>query len=232
MLRRLIISLALVLLFPVVSQARPTVERINAVPQLAVFEKYIVQPIQSEDEVIKVEWVEKELNQIITKLPSIEKQNWKIHIIPQRCYDKKLGQLGGIAVADDVYVFASNRASEREAAYVTAHEIGHLVHDTFLYDLELPKYGAWRMKGRKTTHFEEPSELFAEDFRVLYGSDLAKENKYWPSIEKPTWESSFWMWGRIERDTIGWFRRLAKNNKCAESLIATFDRILLEITGV
>jgi len=73
--------------------------------------------------------------------------------------------------------------SGAEAAVVLTHEVGHLVHDRFLPDTD----GAgWRRflglhgvdgdsrYSADAPHAFRPHELFAEDFRVCFGSELAR----------------------------------------------------------
>lgn len=58
---------------------------------------------------------------------------------------------------------------EAAARYVTAHEIGHLARWAFVPDWALQEYAAWRSAGRA----QDPEEIFAEDFRALFGSPAA-----------------------------------------------------------
>ncbi|MFN8548753.1 MAG: hypothetical protein U0527_12510 [Candidatus Eisenbacteria bacterium] len=74
-------------------------------------------------------------------------------------------------------------ASGAEAAMLLTHELGHLVHDRFLPDADT---AGWRRflalhsvdgdarYSADAPHAFRPHELFAEDFRVLFGGELAR----------------------------------------------------------
>lgn len=114
------------------------------------------------------------------------------------------GMLGGIRVS--VYVLPFPRASllsssagdgaiylspgvrEYEPAqihFLVAHELGHVVHRRYLPDDDLEGWRAYReLRGLtdeetyapEAAHAYRPHEVFAEDFRVLFGGSLARGN--------------------------------------------------------
>jgi len=74
------------------------------------------------------------------------------------------------------------------SAYIVAHEVGHAFHNAFLPDDE--DSDDWKIyrqlrgiedSGKfnaSTRHAYRPKEIFAEDFRVLFGSDDARFGGY------------------------------------------------------
>src|SRR5262245_6832592 len=81
-------------------------------------------------------------------------------------------------------------ARERQQAEV-AHELGHVVHYRHLPDADVPGWRRYRsLRGIEdetvyspdAPHADRPHEIFAEDFRALFGGPLAN---YSGSIENP-----------------------------------------------
>jgi hypothetical protein len=96
-------------------------------------------------------------------------------------------------VADPLTSWASDRTiylspgvialSVTQVHQLVAHEVGHVVHQTFLPDSELEGWDAYReVRGITDTarfcdecmHRDRPHEIFAEDFRILFGGSLAR----------------------------------------------------------
>jgi hypothetical protein len=83
--------------------------------------------------------------------------------------------------ADDQAIYLSPGVREYESwqiAYLVTHEIGHVVHRHFLPDSLASKWDDWAalrgLSGRSiyaagAEHANRPHEIFAEDFRVLFG---------------------------------------------------------------
>lgn len=85
--------------------------------------------------------------------------------------------------------------AEEQIHFLTAHEVGHLVHRFFMPDNDLEKWNEYRhLRGIEdetkyyatAIHKDRPHEIFAEDFRVLFGSTLARGSGI---VENPDLES-------------------------------------------
>jgi hypothetical protein len=72
--------------------------------------------------------------------------------------------------------------SENKVHSVLAHEMGHVVHRTYLPDHDVDAWEAYQaLRGIENTtiyhggaaHRDRPREIFAEDFRTLFGGTLA-----------------------------------------------------------
>ncbi|MEW6771773.1 MAG: hypothetical protein AB1330_10370 [Bacillota bacterium] len=85
-------------------------------------------------------------------------------------------------------------ASPYLSAYVAAHEVGHLVRFGFLSESNLREY--LRLRGlenmKRKGHFDDPEEIFAEDFRWLFGSERANQVGYRPSCPEPGDKEKAW----------------------------------------
>lgn len=88
------------------------------------------------------------------------------------------------------------------SAYVAAHEIGHLVRFGFLSESDLREYLDLReLEGaERKSRFDDPEELFAEDFRWLFGSEKARQIEYWPSCSKPGERERLWMLEKLREE--------------------------------
>lgn len=76
-------------------------------------------------------------------------------------------------------------AEGAETARVVTHELGHCVHHSLLPDSDLSGWQEYaQLRGiddatrftSSAPHADRPHEIFAEDFRVLFGSALARGN--------------------------------------------------------
>jgi hypothetical protein len=88
--------------------------------------------------------------------------------------------------------------SKEGAAYIIAHELGHVFHNRYLPDSNYRGWGHYRhIRGieneekfsSSSLHAYRPHEIFAEDFRVLFGGPWAffggrVEN---PELMSPQW---------------------------------------------
>jgi hypothetical protein len=91
--------------------------------------------------------------------------------------------------------------SKEGAAYIVAHEMGHVFQHRFLPD---PSYRRWnqyrRIRGienenkfsSSSAHAYRPHEIFAEDFRVLFGGPWAH---FGGRVENPELASPQWVAG-------------------------------------
>lgn len=90
-------------------------------------------------------------------------------------------------------------ASPYLSAYAAAHEVGHLVRFGFLSESDLREY--LRLRGledmeRKRLH-DNPEEVFAEDFRWLFGTERANQVEYRPSCSEPGEKEKKWILARL-----------------------------------
>ncbi len=97
---------------------------------------------------------------------------------------------GGTALNNNIYIF-SGFWSDDSVSSAVVHEIGHLVRKYYVSNDDLEKYIASR--GVKDGELLDgcasvKEELFAEDFRVLFGDDHAKVNmyKFYDTIKLPS----------------------------------------------
>jgi hypothetical protein len=89
--------------------------------------------------------------------------------------------LGSWADGGAIYLSPGVRAlSDRQVDFLISHETGHLVHRTFLPDSDQNGWALYRaIRGIEDTtrynagsvHRDRPHEIFAEDFRTLFGSN-------------------------------------------------------------
>jgi hypothetical protein len=73
--------------------------------------------------------------------------------------------------------------SQANAAYVVTHELGHVFQSRYLPDMDRDRGMEYRsIRGIEdlsrfhamAVHSDRPNEIFAEDFRVLFGGELAR----------------------------------------------------------
>ncbi len=108
------------------------------------------------------------------------------------------GRLSSSADGRAIYLSPGVRAYEPwQVAFLVTHEIGHCVHRHFLPESAVDGWNSWAaLRGvadssrfhAQAVHADRPHEIFAEDFRVLFGGAEARgdgtiEN---PDIALPT----------------------------------------------
>ncbi|RKO66403.1 hypothetical protein [Desulfofundulus salinus] len=222
--RRVLIFLVLLLLLTAPAHAEIRVVGQDDLPVTVA--GYRVLDVQDERELACVESVVCEIYHLQSVLPILEEKDWSVYVVRKRCNgpaDAATGsssEIAGLAVPGKAFIFASGAnakylrvveesdvgtlvfgvpASSYLSAYATAHELGHLVRFGYLSEADLQEYV--RLRGLKETQkknrYDNPEELFAEDFRWLFGSEAANRVEYRPSYPKP---------GEIEREWI--FRKL------------------------
>jgi hypothetical protein len=152
------------------------------------------------------EAVAAEVRHLETVLPAVAALDISVYTVRQRCSLPSLGMLAGCTLPgqNKVYLFASPRYASYTvgvrkgeanverfapylAAYAVAHEFGHVVRYQLVDDRTLQEYlklrGAAEAGGdRWTCH---PEEIFAEDFRWLFGSEKARHIPYLCGIAPP-----------------------------------------------
>ncbi|MBD3336493.1 MAG: T9SS type A sorting domain-containing protein [Candidatus Eisenbacteria bacterium] len=104
----------------------------------------------------------------------------RIYILPY----PRSGQLRSTAQNRTVYLSPGMRPlTENQVAFLTVHETGHVVHQQFLPDSDADGWGRYRaLRGIEDTgiyhagasHPDRPHEIFAEDFRLLFGGAAAQ----------------------------------------------------------
>jgi hypothetical protein len=88
-------------------------------------------------------------------------------------------------------------------AYIVAHELGHVFHNAYLPEssaqwnryLEIRGITDWNVYSASAAHAYRPREIFAEDFRVLFGGEQAA---FGGRIENPDLPSPIVVPGLVE----------------------------------
>lgn len=95
-------------------------------------------------------------------------------------------------------------ASPYLSAYVAAHEVGHLVRFGFLSDSDLREYLELRglERAERKSRFDDPEEVFAEDFRWLFGTEKANQVEYRPSCSEPGEKEKKWILARLTASVL------------------------------
>lgn len=144
-------------------------------------------------EVPSVEQVEKAIREIMFPLDHLD---MPVFIVPYqlRLWSEKYGW--GQAYHGRTYpthVIIGNLPKNSLDAWLT-HEIGHAVQ----YSLPEERYKEYlQLRGienwLETGLYEQrPREIFAEDFRVLFGNEQARQAEYFPQIDLPGDEVREW----------------------------------------
>lgn len=103
----------------------------------------------------------------------------EIYILPYPRADLLVSSTSGRRVYLSPHVIPIPR---QRAAYTVAHEVGHVFHTVLLPDREYREWRSYRLlrgiddSGRYSqaaAHAYQPKEIFAEDFRVLFGGPAA-----------------------------------------------------------
>lgn len=120
--------------------------------------------------------VERALDRIDPRF--IRNMAFDVYILPYPVTDP----MGSWAAEHTIYVSPGVREmTEEQVHFLISHEAGHLVHRTFLPDSDVEGWSLYReLRGitdstrysEQAPHRDRPHEIFAEDFRILFGSDL------------------------------------------------------------
>lgn len=152
-------------------------------------------------------------------LPFLKEEAWPIYVVDRYCFYGS-EQVTGAAdrstfraclFARDSYsvgfvwivekgVFGNFPAGKYLAAHTVAHEVGHLVRFKYFNQDTFWEY----LKLRNCPDIND-EELFAEDFKWLYGSDRAKAVGYQHKIEPPGDKEKKFMEGvlSIKNEKVG-----------------------------
>lgn len=151
------------------------------------------------------EAVATEVRHLENTVPPLADLDIPLYTVRQRCSLPGFGMLAGCTLPGSkaVYLFASpkycsytikvvNDVARTErlgpylAAYTVSHEFGHVVRYQLVGDRTFQEY--LKLRGVKTDGNEwscHPEEVFAEDFRWLFGSENARHIPYLCSINPP-----------------------------------------------
>jgi hypothetical protein len=118
----------------------------------------------------------------------LNRVRFNVYILPYPVADP----LGSWADGEAIYISPGVRElADRQVEFLISHEAGHLIHRTFLPDGDRDGWARYRrIRGIEDTtrfnaraiHRDRPREIFAEDFRVLFGSLPASDAD---AIENP-----------------------------------------------
>lgn len=199
MLRKILVFSLMIFAFvctPVYAEL--TVQELESLPDGAIEGKYILKAPNNNDELLSIESVKKEVDFLEKSIPVLKDKNWPIYIIKQKLV-AGIFEYSGMATKwnSTVYLFADSRMTPSnnyiEENTVT-HELGHLVRYNFVSTDDLQKYIELRNADKKYPDINySPEELFAEDFRWLFGSDNAKGIGYLQLYDFPSSEEKYWI---------------------------------------
>lgn len=124
-----------------------------------------------------VDWVREALGMVDPRVKSLIP--CKVFVLPF----PRRGLLRSSCDGTAIYISPGTRPLTREAVhFLVFHEIGHLVHRRMLPDWDGPGWQRYRkVRGIEdprvffsgARHADKPHEIFAEDFRLLFGSPAA-----------------------------------------------------------
>jgi hypothetical protein len=93
--------------------------------------------------------------------------------------------------------------------------VGHVVRFGFFSDSDLREYlKLWGLEGvERKSRFDDPEEIFAEDFRWLFGSKRANQVEYRPSCPEPGDRERVW----IDNRKLHLTANLIRGARCKKS---------------
>lgn len=141
--------------------------------------------IKNDHKVIDIANVEKALNEVQYDF----KQDYTVHIMDYRVRKRNLV---GLALGkDEIVLFNLGRRSDLTKLYQEAvvHELGHLVYSSMTDEQRFEYFNIRDIPddwgdSRRTRYKNRPSEIFAEDFRILFGNEIASEKYHMNRILK------------------------------------------------
>lgn len=126
---------------------------------------------------------------------SVQELNFDVYLLPY----PRLAELKSSAGQGAIYLSPGTRETAEVTVHaLVAHEVGHQIHRAFLPDTDVPGWEAYaRLRGFRddprfsssADHAFRPREVFAEDFRALFGSESARSGA---TLENPelVWPSA------------------------------------------
>lgn len=185
----------LVFCIPLPVRAAIQLQTIPSLPYAVNNGNYVAWNAEGQLDLPSTEAVNEEIIHVSNMVPGVSRQNWTVSIVGTGCQLPGTGDIGGLAVKrsnGDIFVFAHKSYNSRSirtiadpqnpyitkkvayrdavARFVTAHEMGHLVRFYLIPDDQFRMYLA--IRGWKA-EYGDGEELFAEDFRYLFGSQEA-----------------------------------------------------------
>jgi hypothetical protein len=206
--RKLIILITTVLiLFPVAAWANINVFQVENPPTLET--KYSTSTYRGDfttKEIVDVAVYE--INYLQNKFEVLERVNWSVYAISKQCKDKtNKNPISGIGGNGEVYLFMYPGITKEYVSNTVTHELGHTIENEFLNIFSLHGYFKMRDDGETHTgYYDNARELFAEDFRYLFGSERAKNAvDYRPTYPMPGEKEKEWI---LDNLLVTWQDRL------------------------
>lgn len=183
--RKIFITVLLILSFATSAHAEINIVNLDLVELANVMST----PTESPKEIPYREFVEYEVEHLIEDFPVLKKVNWTIYLVPMRASFGSIENLAGLAYQEEgkIFLFSYPKYTlfrngydvdytSRQIKSVVAHEIGHLFRKEFVPVATILDYYTKRFPDNPPGSYPyNPEELFAEDFRILFGSEEAQE---------------------------------------------------------
>ena len=171
--------------FPVYAEIRvETKDYIPVVPYVSSYEEFMITGIKE----VPKDAVINEVYQLENKLPVLRKVDWTVNIF-NKSVETEFGEMGGMSIPGETYIVGTDEPELTQA--LVSHELSHLVQFEYIdlaeYDRTTDKEG----------YYNQPIEIFAEDFRWLFGSPGAKIIPYRPSLGPPGDKEKEWILNRL-----------------------------------
>ncbi|MFA5880566.1 MAG: hypothetical protein WC834_00095 [Eubacteriales bacterium] len=203
-----ILALTLCLfLFALPVSAEVQTQEIDDVPQHLKNEWNTVKPPQTN---ISMQNVLDEVYSLEEKLPIVKELDCNIYLVKKSYYSVIWGtDLFGTVENNNIYIFSSKYINENgNLEHSVAHEIGHAIKEKYLDYESILEYEMFRddQKEHKAA-YDAIQELYAEDFRILFGSDTARTPQYRPTYDLPGDKEKYWIINKIF-EKITWQERL------------------------
>jgi len=205
-LKKTLVALIIIFSLPLNAWAAMQVIEMDNLPEDQIIEEYTVSPVSNPDDELMPTWaVQKEVSHLQKAIPLLNRVNWNVYVINQQISmpSFKLSvPLAGYArrfpKPYKVFLFASPKTNKYTAYDLVEHEIGHLVRYEVISKQDLQEYVDLRNDGlERDGYYDKPDELFAEDFRWLFGSDGSRDYRYMPTYPKPSEKEKEWILNHV-----------------------------------
>lgn len=202
-----IVVLLVALISPSVSYAGINVVESGTLSLGEIQEEYTLFPVGNPaDQLIPVSAVMEEVCQLQKNVPVLDRVDWSVYVVNQQITIPRFGlddplagysRHGPGSIA--IFLFATPNTTEYTAHYIAAHEIGHLVRYKFISEDQLQEYVNMRSNSKERDgYYDSPEELFAEDFRWLFGSEESRyDYGYEPTYQKPGEKERQWILSKL-----------------------------------